>query len=67
VSAPRLIIEHRYTRDAHVPLHAGDEELKDGHQCIPVPPVHPEEEHWEICDTRHEKGTTWRRIYWGVP
>ena len=59
---PRLIIEHRKTRDARVPVSADDPEMTCGWRCIPVPPS--EDSRWQICDTRHDRKTSWRRLVW---
>jgi hypothetical protein len=57
---PRLLIEHRYTRDAKVPLSIDDPEMWCGWQSIPIPPSL--DEGWKIFDTRKDRRTGWRRI-----
>jgi hypothetical protein len=59
-SIPRLVIEHRYTRDAKVPLSAEDPEMDCGWRCVPIPPT--DDERWQIFDTRGDRKTGWRRI-----
>jgi hypothetical protein len=60
----RLIVEHAYTRDARIPLLAGDDDLVQGWQSVPVPPSAPG--HWEIFDWSPDRKTGWRcfRIVW---
>lgn len=59
---PALIkIETQYTRDARVPLVAGDEDFNFGWQNIPLPPTNDGD--WQIFDTGDNKRTGWRRIY----
>jgi hypothetical protein len=62
---PRLVIEHRYTRDARVPLFDGDDDLDHGWQYIPLPPSL--DDGWHIFDRRKDRKTGWRRIRieWG--
>jgi hypothetical protein len=57
---PRLLIEHRYTRDAQVPLNADDPEMDCGWRCFPIPPT--DDDRWQIFDTRGDRKTGWRRI-----
>jgi hypothetical protein len=42
----KLAVEHQYTRDAKVPLVAGDEEFAYGWRCIPIPPS--VDEGWDV-------------------
>jgi len=60
MTVPRLIVEHRYTRDARVPLSDDDPNFDCGWRCIPVPPTL--DESWKIFDTSGDKKTGWRRI-----
>jgi hypothetical protein len=57
---PQLIIEHRYTRDARVPLAEDDLDMDCGWRSIPIPPT--DDESWVIFDTSHDRRTGWRRI-----
>jgi hypothetical protein len=57
---PRLLIEHRYTRDERVPLSIDDPEMMCGWQSIPIPPSL--DQAWQIFDTRKDRKTGWRRI-----
>jgi hypothetical protein len=59
-SIPRLVIEHRYTRDAQVPLFEGDDDLDHGWRAVPIPPSL--DDGWEIFDTRKDYKTGWRRF-----
>jgi hypothetical protein len=54
------IVERVYTRDAKVPLVAGDDELVHGWQCIPLPPSL--DQGWTIFDTSKDYKTGWQRI-----
>jgi hypothetical protein len=58
----RLIAEVKYTRDARVPLVAGDDDLEYGWQCIPLPPSL--DDGWEIIDTSKDYRTGWRRWHY---
>jgi hypothetical protein len=62
---PRLVIEHRYTRDFPVALSADDPDMDCGWRCIPMPPS--EDDSWQIFDTSKDRRTGWRRIRieWG--
>jgi hypothetical protein len=52
-------IERVWTRDARVPLVAGDYEFEHGWQCIPLPPsLDPA---WTIFDTSKDYKTGWQR------
>ena len=54
------IIERRYTRDARIPLVAGDDDWIYGFQCIPLPPSL--DEGWTIFDTSKDYHTGWLYI-----
>jgi hypothetical protein len=54
-------IEKVYTRDARIPLVAGDDD--QGWQCIPLPPDASGD--WEIFDTEKDYKTGWLRVRWG--
>jgi hypothetical protein len=53
------ILEKRRTRDARVPLVAGDDEFLCGWQCIPQRPT--PDDGWFILDSSHDRRTTWGR------
>jgi hypothetical protein len=55
-----LLVEHRYTRDARVPLSDDDPDFDCGWRCIPVPPSL--DDGWEIFDTSKDHKTGWRRF-----
>jgi hypothetical protein len=57
---PRYVVQRRYTRDARIPLVAGDDEFLYGWQQIPLPPAL--DEGWEIFDTSKDRRTGWERI-----
>ena len=54
------IIERRYTRDARIPLVAGDDDWIYGFQCIPLPPSL--DGNWVIFDTSKDYKTGWMRV-----
>jgi hypothetical protein len=52
----------RRTRDVKIPLFEGGEDLlRHGWRCIPIPPGDPFYEDWEIFDSSHDYKTTWFR------
>ena len=57
---PKTRIERRYTRDARIPLVAGDDDWIYGFQCIPLPPSL--DDGWVICDLSRERKTRWERV-----
>jgi hypothetical protein len=61
MTASRLIVEHRYTRDARVPISADDPDMENGWRCIPIPPTI--DDSWEIFDTSKDRKTGWRRLH----
>jgi len=54
------VVERRYTRDARIPLVAGDDEFVHGWRCIPLPPSL--DDGWTIFDTSKDYKTGWQRI-----
>jgi hypothetical protein len=56
----RYVVQRRYTRDAKIPLVAGDDEFICGWRNIPLPPSL--DEGWEIVDTSHDRKTGWARV-----
>jgi hypothetical protein len=52
-------LERRRTRDARVPLVAGDDEFLCGWQNIPQRPT--SDDGWFILDSSHDRRTTWGR------
>jgi hypothetical protein len=57
---PRPFIERVYTRDARVPLVAGDDEFIYGWQNIPQRPT--PDDGWVIFDTSKDRKTGWMRV-----
>jgi hypothetical protein len=57
---PQTRIERRYTRDARIPLVAGDDDWIYGFQCIPLPPSL--DDGWVIFDTSKDYKTGWMRV-----
>jgi glucan-binding YG repeat protein len=58
----RLVI---YTRDERVPLADDDREMRNGWQCIPIPPT--DDGGWFIIDSSKDYKTGWcrRGLTWG--
>jgi hypothetical protein len=59
---PRYIMEIRYTRDARVPIVAGDDDWDHGWRQIPLRPT--ADDSWEIFDESKDYKTGWRRRHW---
>ena len=57
---PQSRIERRYTRDARIPLVAGDDDWIYGFRCIPLPPTNDGD--WVIFDTSKDYKTGWMRV-----
>jgi hypothetical protein len=57
--ARRRFLERRSTRDARVPLVAGDDEFLCGWQNIPLRPT--DDPAWFIIDSSHDRRTVWAR------
>jgi len=60
VPMSRYVVQRRWTRDARIPLIAGDGDFEHGWQCVPLPPAL--DEGWEIVDTSRDRKTGWARI-----
>jgi hypothetical protein len=60
VPMSRYVVQRRWTRDARIPLIAGDWDFEHGWQCVPLPPAL--DEGWEIVDTSRDRKTGWARI-----
>jgi hypothetical protein len=62
----KTITEQVYTRDAKIPLRAGDDDFNFGWECIPVPPT--VDDGWKIFDDRPDYKTGWQRkivcLFW---
>jgi hypothetical protein len=57
---PKTRIERVWTRDARIPLVAGDDDWTFGFQCIPLPPSL--DGGWTIFDMTKNYKTGWQRV-----